>query len=159
MQQHCDHGPREESCFLTSINPSRIERSPIFKAIILKDLLYKILSCLGAGHYRTSPLPLKSVHVKKCYSDVTSMLWENIRIKLMCTAMWLKGMDRCSNGQRPKWSKFYVFSPLLPYSSIWKKGYILYLKLFSSQAKQKLCMLQNIISICISETPLTPLIL
>lgn len=105
------HGPREKSCFLTSINPSRIERSPIFMAIFLMDL-YKILSGLGTGHYRRYPFPLKSVHVKKCCSDVASMLWENIKIKLMCTAMWLEEMDRCSNGQWPKLNKFYFFFTL-----------------------------------------------
>lgn len=132
MQQHFDPwSPREENCFLTSINPSRIERSPIFKAIILMDLLYKILSGLGAGYYRRSPLPLKSVHVKKCYSDVP---WENIKIKVMCTAMWLEGMDRCSNGQWPKLKKFYIFSPFLCYSSVWK-NYLSKIIFFTSKQK------------------------
>lgn len=100
--------------------------------------------------------------LKKCYGGGTSTLCENINLKLMCTATWLEGTDRWSDGQWPKWSKFYLFFFFCIssfYSSIWKIDYILYLKLFCSQANKKIYMLQNTILIHISETPLPPLLL
>lgn len=101
--------------------------------------------------------------LKKCYGGGTSTLCENINLKLMCTATWLEGTDRWSDGQWPKWSKFYLFFFFLYFFFLfinlenWLHS-LSKIILFTGKQK-KIYMLQNTILIHISETPLPPLLL